>query len=140
MKKDALPQPENSGRKTWLTNRQFRIIQGLLDKKGIMTVIIKDGKRRYSYYINGSFQKTFTSRESARRRIAKLYNKHYEKNKIPMNNIYAFHKLITLDEAVDNNIGKVGTEQRREFENDLKKDLSKWERKERLRKTSKTGA
>jgi len=54
-----------------MTHKQFRIVQSELDKKGIATNIIKNGKY-FECIVNFEIKKTFKTRASAKKYFIKL--------------------------------------------------------------------
>lgn len=55
---------------------KYRKMQNTLDNKGIMTAIVREGKKTYSFIVNGEVVKTFSQRTSANKQIVKLYKQH----------------------------------------------------------------
>ena len=59
-------------------SKKYRKLQNDLDKVGIITVIIKTGKKQFDFNINSTIVATFKKRDSANKRIVKLHNQNYE--------------------------------------------------------------
>ena len=59
-------------------SKKYRALQNDLDKVGILTLILKTGKKEYNFIVNSTIVACFKKRDSANKRILKLYNKNYE--------------------------------------------------------------
>ncbi|MFB9099008.1 MULTISPECIES: hypothetical protein [Flavobacterium] len=55
---------------------KYRTIQSDLDKIGLMTAIVREGAKTYTFIINGQVIKCFKRRDSINRRLLKLHKKH----------------------------------------------------------------
>lgn len=59
-------------------SKKYRKLQSDLDKVGIITSIIRLGKKQFDFYVNGTNAGGFKKRDSANKRIVKLHNQNYE--------------------------------------------------------------
>lgn len=58
---------------------KFRLIQSQLDELGIITSLLKTGKKEYSLIVNGEIVKLYKKRENANFRLLKLIKQHMKK-------------------------------------------------------------
>jgi len=65
-----------------MTNRDFRKVQGHLDKKEIFTRIQRNHKKQYSLFINYLFIKNFKQRRSAKEYTVRKFQQQLEDFKL----------------------------------------------------------
>lgn len=58
---------------------KYRKLQSELDNEGILTAIVREGEKTYTFIINGEVIKCFKKRSSINRRLEKLHKLHINK-------------------------------------------------------------